>query len=516
VGSSGLGTEVHDTPAAEEPVHFRTDHLLDNLKNRAISGGFITVSAQGAKFVLNFTAAAVLARLLSPTDFGLVGMVLGITSLAAVFGALGLSTATIQRETITQKQVSNLFWINVATSGILSVLCAASAPLVAEFYRNPRVTNIMLAMSITFLLTGSTVQHQALLTRQMRFRALAVIDVTSAAIGFACACLIAWKGYAYWGLVAQQLVTTSCSLALTWLTSGWRPQLPSRNSGVKPMVRFGAHLSAADFLAQLSMNTDTILLGRFYGAAPLGLYTRANVLLTRPIQQVMMPINSVLIPVLSRLQFDPERYRRTHMRAYDTLLFIVLSFAAMCFVLSRPLVLVILGPKWTSVVPLFAGFTFVAVTGPPAYVCTWVYESQGRGGDQLRNHTILGVAIIIAYLVGLPWGPMGIIVSVAIYSVVFRMPVAYYIAGRTGPVRTRDYWSSILSHLPCWGALFVATYVPYRFVQNAAPLVQLLICVPIGIVGGGALILLFRRPRESAFYAWNIFRRKFTGRFATS
>jgi O-antigen/teichoic acid export membrane protein len=514
--SSILGSELREVAEGREPEDFRTDHLLENIEHRAISGGFITVGAQAAKFLLNFMAAAVLARLLTPTDFGLVGMVLGVTSLVAVFNALGLSTATIQRDTITQQQVSILFWINVGASGILTILCAASAPLFAWFYHNPHVTNIMLALSLTFLLTGSTVQHQALLTRQMRFKALAMIDVSSTAIGFTSACCVALMGYAYWALVAQQLVTATCSLTMTWLTSGWRPHLPSRNSGVMPLVKFGAHLSAADFLAQLAQNCDSILLGRFYGAAPLGLYTRANVLLTRPIQQVLTPINSVLMPVLSRLQFDPERYRRTHMRAYDTLALFVFSFSAMCFVLSRPLVLVILGDKWTGVVPLFAAFTFYAVSGPLSYICPWVYESQGRGKDQLRNHSMLGAITVLSYLVGLPGGPLGLIISVAVVSLVIRMPAAYYIAGSKGPVRTRDYWMGFVSHLPCWGALYIATYVPYRLVETAAPIVQLLICVPTGIVGGIALILLFRRPRASVFYAWNILRSRLANKFAVS
>jgi O-antigen/teichoic acid export membrane protein len=512
IQSTGL-TEVAE---GQQPEEFRTDHLLENIEHRAISGGFVTVGAQAAKFMLNFMAAAVLARLLTPTDFGLMGMVLGITSLVAVFNAMGLSTATIQRDTITQPQVSNLFWINVGASAVLSVLCAVSAPLFAWFYHNPHVTNIMLAMSLTFVLTGSTVQHQALLTRQMRFKALALIDVSSTAIGFTSACIIALMGYAYWALVAQQLVTAACSLTLTWLTSGWRPHLPSRNSGVMPLVKFGAHLSTADFLAQLAQNSDSILLGRFYGAAPLGLYTRANVLLTRPIQQVLTPINSVLMPVLSRLQFDPERYRRTHMRAYDTLALFVFSFSAMCFVLSRPLVLVILGSKWTGVVPLFAAFTFYAVSGPLSYICPWVYESQGRGKDQLRNHTMLGAVTVLSYLVGLPWGPLGVIISVAVVSLVIRMPAAYFIAGSKGPVRTRDYWMGFVSHLPCWGALYIATYVPYRLLETAAPIVQLLVCVPTGVVGGIALILLFRRPRGSVFYAWNIIRSRLAGKFALS
>jgi len=373
VASSLEIAEFNNRAAASQTEHFCTDHLLQNIGSRAVSGGFVTIGAQAAKFLLNFVAAAVLARLLSPKDFGLVGMVLGVTALVGVSKELGLSTATVQRDTITQQQVSNLFWINVGFSGILATISASLAPWVARFYRDPRVVGIMLALSLTFLLAGSTVQHQALLTRQMRFQALALIDVTSIAVGFVMACCLAWFGFAYWALVAQQLVTAACSLVMTWWTSGWRAHMPRRNSGVKPLVRFGAHLSIADFVGQFSLNTDSILLGRFFGAESLGLYTRANVLLARPIQQAITPINSVLIPVLSRLQSDPQRYRRSYMRAYDTLALIVFSFAAMCLVLAKPLVLVILGPHWKGAIPLFSAFTLLAVSEPLSKICTWIY-----------------------------------------------------------------------------------------------------------------------------------------------
>lgn len=501
---------------SEAEEHFRTDHLLKNIGHRAVSGGFITVGAQAAKFILNFAAAAVLARLLSPRDFGLVGMVLGVTALVGVFTQLGLSIATIQRETITQAQVSNLFWINVGFSGVLALLSAALAPLAAKFYHDPRVLGIMLALSFTFLLTGSTVQHQALLTRQMRFSALAVIDVSSSALGFGLACLLAWFGFAYWSLVAQQLATTGCALVMIWLTSGWRPHLPSRNSGVRPLISFGAHLSLADFVGQFSANSDSILLGRFFGAVPLGLYTRANVLLARPIQQVIMPVNNVLIPVLSRLQGDPERYRRSYLRAYGTLALVVFSFAAMCLALSKPLVLVILGPKWTGAIPLFAMFTLVAISGPLSAICSWIYESQGRGQDQLRNHTLAGAVTIASFVLGLRWGPLGVVTSLAVTSLIIRLPIVYYIAGRKGPVNTRDLWMGFLSHLPCWGTVFLATAVAYKLMEHARPIVQLLVCVPAGLGVGTALLLLFPRPRQSAFFAGNKVRNALKARFATS
>jgi len=494
--------------------HFRTDHLLVDIGHRAVTGGFITISAQAGKFILNFAAAAVLARLLNPKDFGLVGMVLGVTGIVSVFKELGLSTATVQRETITQEQVSNLFWINVGFSGILTALCAALAPLVCWFYRDSRILGIMLALSLTFVLTGSTVQHQALLTRQMRFKALAAIDLTSLGIGFLSACVIARVGFEYWALVAQQLGTAAVALAMTWVVSGWRPKLPTRNSGVKPMVMFGAHLSLADFVGQFSANCDSILLGRFYGAGPLGLYTRAQVLLARPIQQIVAPINAVLIPVLSRLQSDSERYRRSYMRAYGGLALVIFSFCGMCLALAKPLVLVILGRKWAGVIPLFESFTIVAVSTPLMAICSWIYESQGRGRDQLQNHTIVGSVTIIAFLLGLRWGPMGVVTSLAIISIVIRLPIVYYIAGKRGPVRTRDLWMGFLTHLPCWVSVFGATALTYKVVQNAHPIVQLFVCCPVGMLLGASLMLLFPHPRESAFFVADKVTTALKGRFA--
>jgi O-antigen/teichoic acid export membrane protein len=506
----------NDRTAPSEGKHFATDHLLPNIGRRAVFGSFVTVGAQGLKFLLNFLAAAILARLLSPEDFGLVGMVLGVTALVGVFTQLGLSIATIQREKITQAQVSNLFWINVCVSGVLSLVTVGLAPLMAKFYRDPRVTQIMLVLAVTFLLTGSTVQHQALLTRQMRFRTLALIDVTATAVGFTLACFLAWFGFAYWALVAQQVATSACSLLMTWLVSGWRPDLPSRNSGVKPLVTFGAHLSLADFIGQFSYNSDSILLGRFFGAVPLGLYTRANVLLARPIQQVIIPVSNVLVPVLSRLQSDPERYRRSYMRAHGTLALFTLSFTAMCLALAKPFVLVILGPKWAGAIPLFAAFTLVAVSAPLSIVCTWIYESQGRGKDQLRNHILAGSTTITSYLVGLHWGPLGVVLALAIASICVRLPIVYYLAGRRGPVRTRDLWMGFLSHLPCWGAVYLTTSLIYKVMQNSSLILQLVVCIPVGLTAGAALFLLFPRPRQSAFSAWNTIKAALVSRFATT
>jgi O-antigen/teichoic acid export membrane protein len=494
--------EQNDVSAAEGG-HFRTDHLLHNIGRRAVSGGFVTVAAQAAKFALTFAGTAILARLLSPKDFGLVGMVLGMVGVVGIFNELGLSTATVQRQNITQQQVSNLFWINVAVSGVVSLGSCGLAPLVAGFYRNPSVTWIMVALSLMFLLTGSTVQHRALLTRQMRFRALAVIDVTSMFAGFSTACVLARLGFSYWALVAQQLMYSVGCLVLTWSVSKWRPSWPSRNSGVRPLLSFGAHLTIADFLGRSLLNTDSILIGKFFGATPLGLYTRASVLLARPLEQVVTPINAVMDPVLARLQGDPKRYRRTFLRTFESLALIIFPFSAICLALAKPMVLVILGPKWTGVVPLFSAFALVAISGPLSGFVTWLYQSQGRGKDQLWNHSAAGFVTFVAYVVGLRWGPLGLILSLALVSAIIRLPIVYYIAGRSGPVSTGDLWLSFLSQLPAWGTTYVATLLARIAVGNFSPIVQLLVCAPTGLLVGGALLLPFRRNRENVFFVFN-------------
>src|SRR5207248_3564572 len=209
VSRQSVGGVPKVAPSIEEEhrhqEHFKTDHLLTNLKGHTISSGAVTVSAQGAKFLLNMASTMILARLLMPRDFGLVAMVMTVANFLRVFKDAGLSIATVQREKITHAQVSNLFWINVGVSALCTLIVAASAPLIGSFYHNSRVIEIALLLSLTFLISGLTVQHQALLKRQMRFKALALIEVGSMAVGVLVAVVMALMGYRYWSLVGSSV-----------------------------------------------------------------------------------------------------------------------------------------------------------------------------------------------------------------------------------------------------------------------------------------------------------------------
>jgi PST family polysaccharide transporter len=477
--------------------HFETAHLLKNLKGHTISSGFVTILSQGVQFVLNLASIMVLARLLTPHDFGLVAMVTTITGFLRIFNDAGLSTATVQREGITHAQVSNLFWTNVALGGTITLMLAACAPVVAWFYREPKLVGVTLALCITFLLTSLAVQHLALLKRQMRFKMIALIQIGSMLAGVAVGIIMAALKYGYWSLVWMQLITTVVAFLLTWSTSRRRPQLPKRGSGTWPLLNFGANLTASSFLWSLARGSDGLLIGRFYGSAPLGLYSRAAALLSRPMDQLISPIEAVFVPTLSRLQPQTERYRKTLFKIYDIIAVTCFPFAAMFFALAHPLTLVVLGRKWEAAAPILAGFSFVALFIPAGSVASWLITSQGRGRDWLILSSISSSLTFVSFLVGLPFGPVGVAMSYSSYCLLGALPIMYHIAGRQGPVTTKDLWGRFFRQFPLWPVVCGATWLARKLIGDVAPLTQLLICAPAGLLAGAAFAFVYSPSRRA-------------------
>jgi Membrane protein involved in the export of O-antigen and teichoic acid len=479
--------------------YLSTDHLLGDLKGRTISGGFITIVAQGVQFVLNLGSIMVLARLLAPKDFGLYAMVTTVMGYLIVFMDAGLSTATVQRESITQTQVSNLFWINVALSAMAALVLAVSSPLVAWFFREPRLVAITLILSGTFFLGGVTVQHTALLKRQMRFKAIAFIQVTSTLTGIVFGVAMAWLGYRYWALVFSNVVTVAVAVPLTWCAIPWRPQLPSRGSGTGSLVRFGTSMAGGGFIYSLAKGADNLFVGRFYGADWVGLYSRAAALLNRPMEQFLYPISSVFVPALSRLQTQPERYRRTFLHVYESMTLLSFLSTGLLLALSRPLTLVVLGPRWEKAAIIFGALAVAALSHPLARASTWLFISQGRGGRVWLFVNFLGAGLTIgSFAAGLPFGPAGLAIAYSAVTLFIGVPILYYFAGREGPVTTADLWTGIFRYLPLWIVVCGVTWLVRLLLVNSSPLMQLVVCAPVGLGAGMILICLVTPMRRTA------------------
>lgn len=432
-----------EPPADQQDHYFQTDHLKLDLGGRAARGGVVTVVSQGLKFVISLAGTVILAHLLTPQDYGLIGMVAVITGFVSVYKDLGLASATIQRQTITSGQISTLFWINVALSVAVTLVCIFIAPLVSWFYGEQRLTWITIVSACGFIISGLSVQHEALLRRQMRFLVLAVISILAMLIGYAVGIFLAWKGYHYRALVFSQLALITTSTLAIWLACRWRPGLPKRYSGVSSMIRFGGNFTGFSTINYFARNVDNLLIGRVWGPFQLGLYGRAYQLMMLPIDQINEPVTSVAVPTLSRLTDSPAGYRRAYLRILEKIALLTMPGVVLMIVTSDWIVSIVLGPQWREVSSILVVLGIAGFIQSISNTTGWLFITQGRTKDMFKFSMIAGPITVLSIIVGLRWGAIGVATSYVFAKLCVTDPILYWCAGRRGPVRTLDFYRTM-------------------------------------------------------------------------
>ena len=423
--------------------HLRIDHLEGDLALRSARGSVVTLVAQATKFVTGVGATMVLARLLGPDDFGLAAMALATVSILARIKDAGLFTATIQSSRIDQAQATALFWMSAALASAAALLTLALAPVVGWFYRDARLVPLTAALAFVPILDGVTMQLQAVMTRQMRFVALSMVDAGTMVMAVAAAIALAWAGAGYWAIVGQELMYSAAYAAAIWTVCRWRPGRPRRHSDIRPMVDFGLYLSASRIVTVLTMNLDTVFVGRFGGPPQAGIYDRAFRLLMIPLILFNQPLTAVAVPALSRLQGDAERYRVFY-QAWIRLMFAMsMPLVVFLFVDAERAVVTILGAQWIGVVPLYHALAPAAFIGRLSMVTNWIYLSTGRADRQLRWSLFLLVPMVAAYAVGVGWGAFGVAVAHSLVTCLLWYPGVAYCC-RSAPVSPRDVLGAMI------------------------------------------------------------------------
>lgn len=466
-------------------------------------GGCWSFTSQSTNFVLTSVMTVVLARLLTPTDFGLVAMVAAITGLGQTFADLGLSEATIQRQEITQEQVSNLLWINVAIGFTLMLVTIGLAPVLVWFYRQPRLMSITFVLSLTFLIGGLRVQHNALLQRQMRFAAIAIRDVIGVAVAVAISIAMAWRGAGYWALVAYPLAFNSTQTACSWMMVRWIPGLPRRGTEVGGLVAFGGNVAGSYLVNYLNRSTDNVLIGWYWGAGPLGLYSRAYNLLLRPVNQLTAPLSTIMVPALSRVQNDPKRFARYYLRAVNLIMWIVAPIFGFLFVAAEPVVLLVLGHQWRTAVPVFQ---FLCIAAPAVMLSSptnWLLVCRGESGRLLKLLLILTPISIASYVVGLPFGIKGVALS---GSLVFLgiLPWVLKYSFRGTQLTLSRLGRAILCPVSLGLAGIASGECALKLLAPQGILLQLLV-VALGFAVAYSLSLLLAATRREVMSLWELF-----------
>ena len=440
-----------------------TEHLTQDLGRRSRRGGVVLLGAQMVRVLGQMGTLVVLARLLPPSAFGLLAMVAAIGLVLDLVKEFGLSSATIQKSDITHAQVSALFWINAGVGAVLAVGLFLAAPLIANFYGQPELESIARWLSIGFLASGLTVQHWALLRRQMRFGAIAGMETAADLVSFAAAIALAATGAGYWALVVQRLIPPLVMLLASWGACRWRPSVPKRAAGVRALLGFGAGVTGSQLAGAFARSVDQILIGWLWGPAVLGLYERTTRLLLMPINTINAPIYAAAMPALSRVVDDPTRYRSMFSQVMQKLGLLTMPAFALAAVTADWVVAILFGPSWHQAIPLVALFSVSATFLPVLMACGLLYLTQARTADMLTATLIDAAVAVAAILAGLPWGVMGVAASIAIVGLTIRMPLGFWLSARRGPVGVGTVWRAVAP--PASIALAIAVIVgALRFV----------------------------------------------------
>ncbi len=406
----------------------------------------LTGGAQGLRFVLSIASIAILGRLLPPDDFGLVATAAPFLALAALLQGLGLNQALVQRSKLELKEIHALFYLSLALSIPIALALYFTAPLLAEFFNEPRLVPVVRVMSGLSVAASMSATPIGILSRKHRFGTLAAIDIGSALAGFCAGVAIAVIYRHYWAIVAVSAVTTIVQLGLTMATSGWRPGSPSFNESTRQMLGFGAGFSMFNVANFFSRNADNWLIARFSGMTALGLYDRAYKLMLNPLQQSIQPFSKVMVPVLSRLQDDGPVYASRYFETTFVILLLIQPPLVAATMFAQPAIIAVLGERWAGAGPIFFYLSLTSLHHAFTSTLGWLFISQGRGWDFAFLGVVGSIVTVTAFSIGVTWGPVGVAAAYAIADYAVRAPLAWFMAGRTGHVRTIALGRFFLPH----------------------------------------------------------------------
>jgi O-antigen/teichoic acid export membrane protein len=453
----------------------------DNLREQSIRGGAITLTTQAVTYGIQVASTVILARLLTPEDYGAVAMVAALTGFVSLFRDFGLSGAIVQSPSISKDQINALFWINAALGTLVMLAMMASAPLVASFYHRPELKLVTVGLSLTSFFNSLGTQHGALLHRQMRFKTLAYINLPALLAGFVAAVIVALSGGKYWALVANQVVAAIWCTAGLWIAAGFLPRRPRRGTGVRQFLRFGANILGFDLVFYVRDHVDQILVGRAWGAQQLGLYNRALTLLALPLANLRQPLNKVAFPAMSRLADNPERYRSYYIKYSSLLASVTMPLVAILYACSEYVIRLFLGAQWVGAAVLFKILALAGFVSAVASLRITIILSSGHGKKLLRWGILNMLVTVAAYLIGLPWGAKGVAIAYCVATYLALHPLLVY-AVKDTPIRPADFYLSLYRPAIASIAMCVLYILTLKRFLIASDIVILALSVPFCLI----------------------------------
>jgi O-antigen/teichoic acid export membrane protein len=396
------------------------------LRRSAVRGASAAIAGSAGNFAVQIGSVIILARLLTPSDFGIVTMVTTFSLLLCSFGLNGFTELIMQREEITDSLASNLFWINLGIGTILTLAFAGSGRLLALFYHNSAVVPVTQGMALTIGIGSLGYIHTGLLQRAMHFRTTAIIGFVGRILQCVVSIGLAMAGWHYWALVWGSVMQTATVAVGTLLFCRWIPSLPGQAKGTGSGFRFAMNVYSHFAFNYLTRNMDNLLVGWRFGAPALGFYKKAYDLFVVPEQQLLSPLSAVVVSTLSRVNRDREQFQRYFLRTITVLALLGMGIGADFALVGQDVIRFLLGPGWEQAGRIFA------LLGPGIGVMLlysthgWIHLSIGRPERWFRWGLMEFVCTASLFLLTLRWGPSGIALAWTISYFLLMFPGFWY------------------------------------------------------------------------------------------
>lgn len=466
-----------------------------SLRTKAISGTTWMLVAQLGRQVTQLVTITILSRLLSPGDFGLMAMVTAVTSLGVVISNFGTASALVQRKELPPAMIDSVFWFNAGLGSLITSSCILLSPLIAYFYREPQVRDLIAVVGLSFMITALGTIPRGLLQRKMAFRHIAGSEIlavfTSSLVGIGSALL----GCGVWSLVYQYLTLTTISSLMYWLWSRWRPHFYFHWNDVQAIRSFGLYLTGWQLVTYVARNADYLLIGRYLGSQPLGYYMLAYRIMLYPLLNLSEVINRVSLSALSQVQNDPIRFQRAYLKIITPIAIVVFPLMLGLTVLTKPFVLTMFGAQWLP------GATLLMILAPVGMLQSIyttigpIFESKARPDIYFRFNIVYTFVVVAGFCIGLRWGTVGVATSYALTVTCFFYP-GMNLALRLAGLTFHDLWVHIRgAFLSAITMALVVLAVEVLLVGMLQPMWELLIGVTVGVITYTLMSYLINRQQ---------------------
>lgn len=397
-----------------------------SLRNQAISGMMWTYSQQFGVQALQFGVSVVLARLITPGEFGLIGMIAIFIGLGNILFDGGLTTSLIRTKNVSDVDYSTVFFFNLIGSIFIYIILFIAAPYISFFFKQAILKDLLRIYSVTFIISSLSAVQNAKLTKELKFKLLAIAAVPGIILGSIAGIFIAYKGYGVWALVYSYLIQSLSTTVFLWSVSKWRPSFLFSKIKFKEHFYFGSKMTISGVLDVIFVNLYQLVIGKFYAPAQVGFYTRANSLMMLPVGNISTALNKVVFPLFSQLQDDIKRLRDIYRRVMLVVIFVISPIVALMAVLIKPLVLLLFGSVWLPVVPIFQIIALNGILYPLHVYNLLILQIRGKSGLFLKLEIAKKLLNIILIMLTISSGLYTLLWGLVIFSVLALVINTYY------------------------------------------------------------------------------------------